>query len=95
MTQLYEIVKGSYGQSINNYNLYHKGRPVERTGGKTLRDHGIKAGSTLTMAKKGLLLNVTNPLVSHNIHLELCRGERGQGYHPNSRVIIMLKVHVL
>lgn len=68
VADLYKIVETSVGHSMSDYQLYHKGRLVDRAGHKTLRDFGIKARSTLMVAKKkaGFYLDITNPLVSNS-----------------------------
>ena len=66
MADLYKIVEKSVRHSMNDYQLYHKGRLVDRIGNQRLMDYGIKAESTLMVAKKrkGIIIDITNPLVS-------------------------------
>ncbi len=55
------------GHSMDNFQLLHQGKPVpEHRHGRslTLSDCGIIKEATIVVAKVGLVIDVSNPLVS-------------------------------
>ena len=77
MSGLRGLVEGAVGHSMDEYQFHHLGRPVDETRhGRqmVLKDYGIKNGSTLVLAKTGLKLDVTNPMVNYTT-IGLCKSQ--------------------
>ncbi len=71
VTALRALVERAVGHSIAEYQLHHKGQPVdERRHGREmlLKDYSLKSSSSLVMTKMGLVLDITNPKVSCSLY---------------------------
>lgn len=69
--ELRGLVQKVVEHSMERYQLHHQGQPViEKNGQKemTVGEHSIKENSTLAITRMGLVLNVTNPMVSPYMH---------------------------
>ena len=76
MSDLYEVVAGAVGHSLKDYQLLHQGKPVpEKRHGRslTLSDCGILKEATVVVTKIGLVIDVSNPMVSllKNYHFKM------------------------